>query len=112
MSRLPELRRIERAIEAKDDRELRWALAYCESRLSIGTVREHRKHWQSLLDRVHAALAVAESGESRLVAQQQGLGQGMSVPIGVLGFARESPNPNHWFKVVDDRDVSGGLFIL
>jgi hypothetical protein len=36
----------------------------------------------------------------------------MLVPIGVLGLARESPKPNHWFKVVDDRDDSGGFFIL
>jgi hypothetical protein len=61
MSRFPELRRIERAIEKKDDRELRWALAYCESRLSISTMREHRKHWQSLIARVQAASGVARS---------------------------------------------------
>ena len=36
----------------------------------------------------------------------------MSVPIGVLGFARGSPHRNHWFKVVDDRQASGRLFIL
>ena len=34
------------------------------------------------------------------------------MPIGVLGFARESPHRNHWFKVVDDRQVSGGMFVL
>ncbi len=33
------------------------------------------------------------------------------MPIGVLGFARGSPNPNHWFSVVADPDTSGGLFI-
>jgi predicted alpha/beta hydrolase family esterase len=36
----------------------------------------------------------------------------MSVPLGVLGRARESDKPNHWFKVVDDRATSGGFFIL
>lgn len=36
----------------------------------------------------------------------------MPVPIGVRGHARGSPEPNHWFEVVDDRDTSGGLFIL
>lgn len=35
----------------------------------------------------------------------------MPVPIGVLGQARASPKPNHWFKVVDDRQASGGYFI-
>ncbi len=49
MSRFPELRCIEQAIEKKDERELRWALAYCESRLSISTLRQHQKHWQALI---------------------------------------------------------------
>lgn len=62
MSRFPELRRIEQAIEKKNDRELRWALAYCESRLSISTVRQHQKHWQALIARVQAALDVVSDG--------------------------------------------------
>jgi hypothetical protein len=61
MSRFVELRRIESAIEKKDVRELGWALAYCESRLSISTMRQHQKHWQALIARVQAALAVARS---------------------------------------------------
>jgi hypothetical protein len=40
------------------------------------------------------------------------VGSSKVVPIGVLGFARESPNTNHWFRVVDDRPASGGLLIL
>ena len=62
MSRFPELGRIEQAIEKKDDRELRWALAYCESRLSISTLRQHQKHWQALIARVQAALEVVSGG--------------------------------------------------
>ena len=62
MSRFPELRRIEHAIEKKDDRELRWALAYCESRLSISTMRQHQKQWQALIARVQAALDVVRGG--------------------------------------------------
>jgi len=36
----------------------------------------------------------------------------MHVPVGVLGRAKESDKPNHWFKVVDDRHGSGGWFVL
>ena len=63
MSRFPELRRIEAAIASKDDRELRWALAYCESRLAISTMRQHQKHWQVLIARVQAALDIANGGK-------------------------------------------------
>jgi hypothetical protein len=56
MTRFAKLRRIECAIELKDEGELRWALAYCRSRLSISKLQQHRKHWQSLIDRVQAAL--------------------------------------------------------
>lgn len=56
MTRFPELRRIENAIEKKDARELRWALSYCETRLAFSTMRQHQKHWQTLIARVHAAL--------------------------------------------------------
>jgi hypothetical protein len=62
MSRFPELRRIESAIENEDDRELRWALAYCESRLSIGATRQHRQHWEALIARVRAALDAVSGG--------------------------------------------------
>lgn len=63
MSRFPELRRMERAIENQDARELQWALAYCEMRLSISTMREHRKHWQSWRAGVQAALEAADSSK-------------------------------------------------
>ena len=62
MSRFPELRRVEHAIETQDEGELRWALAYCESRLSISTMRQHQKHWQSLVARVQAALDGVRGG--------------------------------------------------
>jgi hypothetical protein len=63
MSRFPELRRIEAAIDKRDEHELRWALAYCESRLAISTMRQHQKHWQGLIARVQAALDVVSGGE-------------------------------------------------
>ena len=50
------------AIETQDEGELRWALAYCESRLSISTMRQHQKHWQSLVARVQAALDGVRGG--------------------------------------------------
>jgi hypothetical protein len=63
MSRFPELRRIENALANEDDRELRWALAYCESRLSISPTRQQEKHWQALITRVQAALDVLSREE-------------------------------------------------
>ena len=60
MPRLPELRRIESAIDTRDERGLRWAIAYCESRLSISTMRQHQRHWQALIARVQAALDVVK----------------------------------------------------
>lgn len=56
MSRFPEVRRIERAIKSKEERQLRWAIAYCESRLSIDTDPDQQQDWQSLLGRVRTAL--------------------------------------------------------
>lgn len=63
MSRFHELRRIEKAIEKKDDHELRWAVADCESRLAISTLREHQKHWQALIARVQSALDTVSDDE-------------------------------------------------
>jgi hypothetical protein len=60
MSRFPELRRIESAIDSGNERELRWALAYCESRLSVSSMRQHQKHWHAMIAKVQAALDQAK----------------------------------------------------
>jgi len=52
MTRFKELRRIERAIEHRDQRELEWAEQYCEGRIAIA----HRSaFWRRILKRVLAA---------------------------------------------------------
>jgi hypothetical protein len=56
MTRFAELRRIEKAIELKNERDLCWAIDYCETRLEHATLREHEKHWRGLLDKARAAL--------------------------------------------------------
>jgi hypothetical protein len=51
------MRRIEAAIEHKDVAELKWALGYCNMRLKIPPVmKQHRKTWQHMKDRVQAVL--------------------------------------------------------
>jgi hypothetical protein len=63
VSRFPELRRIESAIANKHAPDLRWALAYCESRLSSSTMRQHQNHWHALIARVQAALDASHETE-------------------------------------------------
>ena len=58
MTRFKELRRIEHALEHKNERELRWALDYCLMRLSITTRKEHIKVWQKRRRQIEAALGV------------------------------------------------------
>ena len=56
MSRFPELRRIESAIEHQNIAELKWALNYCETRLKHARLKQHKKSWQQRKDKVQAAL--------------------------------------------------------
>ena len=61
MTRFKELRRIESAIEHKNESELQWAADYCKMRLRIATKKEHQKYWRSIEKKVSAVLADAES---------------------------------------------------
>ena len=56
MTRFKELRRIELAIKNKDEKELLWALGYCEMRLKLATMKQHIKHWQKLIDELNDTL--------------------------------------------------------
>ena len=49
MTRFKELKRIEAAIKYKNNDELLWSLDYCESRLSLAKLKEHKKHWSKLI---------------------------------------------------------------
>jgi hypothetical protein len=53
MTRFKELRRIELAIKNKDEKELHWALEYCEIRLKFATMKQHIKHWQKLINELN-----------------------------------------------------------
>jgi hypothetical protein len=57
MSRFPEMQRVERALKSKEVHQLQWALAYCESRLTIDTDPQLREQWRALLESVRQALA-------------------------------------------------------
>ena len=56
MTRFKELRRIEAAIDNSDERELRWALSYAETRLRDAVMKEHEKHWRKIVKRVQQAI--------------------------------------------------------
>jgi hypothetical protein len=56
MTRFKELRRIQRAIEHKDKAGLRWALEYCEMRLSMATTKHATTHWRKIAKQVRASL--------------------------------------------------------
>lgn len=62
MSSFPELQRIERAIKSKEERQLRWAMEYCESRLKQDADGKQQADWQALLERVKAAMAELRPG--------------------------------------------------
>ena len=57
MSRFKENRRINEAIKHRNSSELLWALEYCQSRLSIATMKEHIKHWNKFIERIKSALS-------------------------------------------------------
>ncbi len=56
MTRFKEQRRIDAAIDHANELELKWALAYAESRLDSATMKHHRKHWRGVVTRVQKAL--------------------------------------------------------
>jgi len=55
MTRFKELRRIERAIEHRDQRELEWAEQYCEGRIAMAHLKQGKASWRRILKRVLAA---------------------------------------------------------
>jgi hypothetical protein len=57
MTRFKELRRIESAIEHKNEAELHWAMDYCKMRLKIATMKPHKDHWRRIENKVKTALA-------------------------------------------------------
>ena len=62
MTRFKEKARIDHALDSGDPSELRWAVWYCRSRLSIPCPPRAQKHWRDLLAKVEAKLNVASSG--------------------------------------------------
>jgi hypothetical protein len=60
MTRFKELSRIERAIEHKNEIELRWALDYCAMRIelagSVNAMRKQGKYWRQIEEKVREAL--------------------------------------------------------
>jgi len=57
MTRFKELRRIESAIEHKNEAELQWAMGYCKMRLQLVTMKHHEDHWRRIEKKVKTALA-------------------------------------------------------
>jgi len=60
MTRFKELRRIEHAIEHKNEAELLWALDYCTMRrkvaMMVHTMRRQEKYWRQMESKVRSAL--------------------------------------------------------
>jgi hypothetical protein len=56
VTRFKELKRIENALQYRDQADLRWALGYCKMRMEIAPRKEHRKHWSKIEQKVHQAL--------------------------------------------------------
>ena len=56
MTRFKERRRIERAIEHRDQVDLRWASEYCRMRLQLARTKQEISHWRQLEKRVLAVL--------------------------------------------------------
>ncbi len=61
MTRFKELRRIQKAIQNKDIKELQWARSYCRMRLKIVALKQHEKTWKKRLEDVQAALAIEKN---------------------------------------------------
>lgn len=58
MTRFKTLRRIEHALEHKNEPELRLAREYCTRRLSTATRKDHIKYWMNLRRKIEAALGL------------------------------------------------------
>ena len=56
MTRFKELKRIELAIENKDEKEILWALEYCKSRLQFAQMKSQIKHWTKLIDKLKSEI--------------------------------------------------------
>jgi hypothetical protein len=60
VTRFKELRRIEAAIEHRNEKELRWALEYCTMRIDIAgqvaTMKHQRTYWRRIERKVRTAL--------------------------------------------------------
>ena len=56
MSRFKELNRINSSIKHKNKEELLWALDYCQMRLGIDKMKEHKKHWNKLIKQIQGVL--------------------------------------------------------
>ena len=56
MTRFKELRRIEKALDARDIDELSWAAGYADSRIRIAPNHKQKSYWQNLRRRVSEAI--------------------------------------------------------
>jgi hypothetical protein len=63
MTRFRELKRIESAIEHKNEAELQWALGYCKMRLQVATMKHHEAYWRRIEKSVKTVLAEMRSQE-------------------------------------------------
>ena len=61
MTRFKESKRIEAAIKHKNNSDLLWAQKYCQSRLSTSTMKEHKKHWNKLINTIENVLSEIEN---------------------------------------------------
>ncbi len=61
MSRFKELNRITNAIKHESRDELLWALGYCQSRLAIVKMKEHKKQWNILIKKIEDSLKDIQS---------------------------------------------------
>jgi hypothetical protein len=55
MTRFKELRRIEAAVEHRDQAQLRWAAEFCRTRILNARTKRAEAHWRRIAKRVHAA---------------------------------------------------------
>jgi uncharacterized membrane protein YciS (DUF1049 family) len=60
MTRFKGQRRIDKAIEHENIGELKWALSYSKSRLSIAPLKSHVKRWEKQIKLIEAAITNAE----------------------------------------------------
>jgi hypothetical protein len=65
VTRFKKLRRIEAAIEHRNEKELRWALDYCVIRISlagqIATMKRQQSYWRGIERKVRKALLEVEA---------------------------------------------------